>query len=137
MPFNMQSVRPHRLHLCGTEVATPDLDLIKGPEKGSIQDATELSSNHASGELRHARSQIATVHRPPPPPGGVLIFVVPLPQIWRLQVPIRRKFAVAGAFLLGSLGVFGTSSTLCGPSVTDHGTASSPLASSVRSYFTG
>ena len=33
----------------------------------------------------------------------ILIFLLPLPQIWKLQMPMRKKFAVAGIFLLGSM----------------------------------
>lgn len=35
----------------------------------------------------------------------VLICILPIPQLWSLQMPLRRKFAVAGLFLLGSMWV--------------------------------
>jgi hypothetical protein len=33
----------------------------------------------------------------------VIIFILPIPQIWQLQLRTKQKFAVAGIFLLGSM----------------------------------
>lgn len=35
--------------------------------------------------------------------GDIAILILPLPMIWTLQMNIRRKLAVTGIFLLGSL----------------------------------
>lgn len=36
----------------------------------------------------------------------VLVLTVPIPLVWRLQMPIRQKIAVSGFFLLGALSVY-------------------------------
>ena len=33
----------------------------------------------------------------------VAIFILPLPMLWRLQLPLKQKLAVGGMFMLGAL----------------------------------